>query len=120
MDELHMICVVDEAKMVDRVTYDEIVDFIAWNMSVLESGVYPDRDHLNQEFTDPLRKSMAATPLTGDDPNLSYRGCFTTWLGDLKERVMAHRFERNYRSDFDLSCVNVLGCGTRSYTNLGG
>ena len=89
-DERHLICATDEARMVPGRTYDEIVKFMTWNFDVLASGMYPACDHLGRPLP-AERARLAHKPLC----TAGWRAIFTTWLGDLKERVYAHRFSRN-------------------------
>ena len=91
-DERHLICATDEARMVPGHTYDEIVNFMKWNFEVTASGMYPACDHLGRPLP-AERARLAHKPLC----TAGWRAIFTTWLGDLKERVYAHRFSRNYR-----------------------
>ena len=95
-DHKHLICAVDEVKMVDTVTLEELADFLEWNLSVMESGRHPFLNHLGQELDGP-RAQLAGQPLHGATASDSYRACFAAWLGDLKERVLIHKYERNYR-----------------------
>ena len=53
-DHKHLICAVDEVKMVDTVTLKELADFMEWNLSVMESGRHPFLNHLGQELDGPV------------------------------------------------------------------
>ena len=63
-DHKHLICAVDEVKMVDTVTLEELADFMEWNLSVMESGRHPFLNHLGQELDGP-RAQLAGQPAAG-------------------------------------------------------
>ena len=68
---------------------------MAWDLSTLESGVRPLLDHLKQPLTGPLAGKGAHELLAG-----GWRGSFSAWTGDHKEKVRVHKFRRSYNCNF--------------------
>jgi hypothetical protein len=93
-DYKFFMCMVPERRKFLEVTESEIVDFLVWNIQVLESKKFPSHDHLQRLLTG-NRAHLAGQALAGD-----WGAAFVAHLGDLKERVKLHRLSRNYQCNF--------------------
>lgn len=62
-----------------RHTLDAIWRIVGWSLSKLLSGIYPDRDHNNNEFTSDWRRDRATNPLKLRGACLQFRGDWP-WL----------------------------------------
>ena len=102
VDQKMFMCIVDEQRLGPE-AYDDIIAFKIWNNAVMMSGRHPEVNHLGQPFqADDKRKLLAGQHFAG-----GWKASFTAWYGDLKERVKAHRFKRNYLCNF--LCERCLG-----------
>jgi hypothetical protein len=100
-DARHLIVTVEEHRKSPR-TDAEIVNYLAWNLHVMETGLHPFVDHHGNPL-DKYRASLAGTPLAG-----GWRASFYGWTGDIKEKVKQHRFSRAWNCLF--LCERCLGC----------
>ena len=76
-------------------THDDIALLIAYAMEVLETGLYPTRDHNGEPFPPDSREGRkAGTPFAG-----GWRACFSAFKADLEARVLIHKLVRNWSSD---------------------
>ena len=88
------LCVIATASIVPGTTDKQIIDYIAWNFDVLESGLFPECGYLGASL-DQARPSRSLQTLAG-----GWFGTFHAWTGDLKEKVREHKFVRNYQATF--------------------
>ena len=88
------LCVIATASIVPGTTDKQIIDYIAWNFDVLESGVFPECGYLGASL-DQARSARSLQTLAG-----GWFGTFHAWTGDLKEKVREHKFVRNYQATF--------------------
>jgi hypothetical protein len=59
-DQMNFIAIVDEWRLADE-TYNEMVEYIAWNLRVMFSGLHPHADHKGKPFPEgSLRAGRAA------------------------------------------------------------
>ncbi len=98
-DYKFLVCLMPEDLKIKWVTDGEIVTFIIWNIEVMESGIFPSTDHLGRPLTG-RRATMAGKPLA-----VGWRATLTSTLSDLKEKVKAHRYPRNYMCIFSASAA---------------
>ena len=75
-------------------TIEDMVTYLEWNFTIMLSGVHPEKDFGNIDFSD-SRSNLAKTPLAGGWA-CAFAGC----LHDLKEQIRQHRYERNYMANF--------------------
>lgn len=93
-DSKFLVCLVETQRLIPETSCKEITEFIAWNLQVLESGVYPSKDHKGRALSG--RRARRA----GNEIANGWRATFFGWQGDMKERVKMHRFTRNWQSNF--------------------
>eukprot|EP00959_Pyramimonas_sp_CCMP1952_P237370 4960939-Pyramimonas_sp.AAC.1 len=92
------IMIIEKGKYVLGKTDVELISFIKWNLEVLESGYHPKRDHRNVAF--PPRSLRARLAQTESVLGNGWFATFHAWTGDLKEKVICHRFEKNWQANF--------------------
>ena len=95
LSETFLTCIIDETQLCAE-TYRDVVQFMAWSNAVMESGRFPDKDHLGHEWPERSRRRL----LAGTELAEGWRASFCAWYGDLKERHMAHKFARYYQRHF--------------------
>lgn len=61
-DVRFLICALVQDDKIPEITDQEIVEYIVWNLEVIESGHHPYRDHVGQQLTG-ARARKAGTPL---------------------------------------------------------
>ena len=90
------IMIIEKQKYIPGVTDVQLVNFIKWNIDVLENGNHPGLSHDGEPFErGSFREQRQGQPLAG-----GWLATFHAWTGDLKEKVACHRFEKNFMSNF--------------------
>jgi hypothetical protein len=106
LDGKHLICLIEANRKVPHTTDAELVEYIKFNLEVLQSGVHPNTDYLYRpldKHRDNDRYMRAGTPLAQ-----GWRAAFWGWQGDIKEKVKQHKFARNWQCNF--LCERCLAC----------
>jgi hypothetical protein len=80
-DYRFLICLLPEDLKIKWSSDHEIIDFILWNIRVLEDGIHPSHDHLGRVLTG-HRAAKAGKPLA-----TGWRCTLTATLSDNKEKV---------------------------------
>lgn len=90
------IAILETERFIDGVTEREIVDYITWCQTVLQSGTWPMRGYRGERFSSGYRYHHMGESLAGP-----WIGAFAFWKGDLKAKVKTHGFKaRNYGSNW--------------------
>lgn len=111
LDKIFLVACIDESRMVPDITHSQIVRFIKWSIAALSSGLFPEVDHMGNNFAHGSdRARWAGQPIAGE-----WRAVFCSWLGDTKERVKAHQLQRNWQAK--LICEHCMACPTLSMCN---
>ena len=92
------ICIIEKDAYIRGKTDIELVSFIKWNLEIMERGVHPKTDHKNLPF--PSRSLRAQLAQTDSILAHGWFATFHAWTGDLKEKVLCHRFEKNWQANF--------------------
>ena len=80
LDKIFLVLVLDEIRMIPHVTYSMVVQFLKWSLAAMNTGLWPDADHLGRPFAPgSSRAARAGTALAN-----GWRAVFSSWSGDAK------------------------------------
>lgn len=98
LDIKNVCCFLPVQFMVKGTSHQEVVTVIKWSIAALASGRWPERDHLGRPWGNKSWATRAQN--AGKYLAAGWRGVPTGWKGDMKQRAAAHKFARNYSSNF--------------------
>ena len=96
LDSKLLTCLFRDSHMLKPDTHDDVGMLIAYIMCVLETGRYPDRDPCGQRF----KRGTREHGLAGHEFAGGWTFAFAAFKADLEARVMVHKYNRNWASDF--------------------